>query len=136
MGAPDQDWLRASCSLYVLFMGAKNPDRIAAPPSPMLAVTLAEMHVQGWELRAACNRCRTQLRVNLSALVRAQGPDAILWGKRPPCPGFECNGGALTYSARAMPSGSWVTMVQEPSPAVVEAWRRKRRTADRGPRNV
>jgi len=29
-----------------------------------------------------------------------------------------------------------VTMVQEPSPAVVEAWRRKRRTADRGPRNV
>jgi len=102
----------------------------------MLALTLAEMHVQQWEVRASCNRCRTQLRVNLPAMIRAQGPDAILWGKRTACPGFKCSDGALTYSARAIPSGSWVTMVQEPSPAMVEAWRAKRRVTDRGPRNV
>jgi len=108
-------------------MGARNPDRIAAPPSPMAALTLAEIHIVGWELRASCNRCRTSLRVSLPALIRAQGPDAILWGRRPPCPGFECTGGVLTYSARAIPSGSWVSMAQEPSSALVEAWRAKRR---------
>jgi hypothetical protein len=109
---------------------------MVSPPSPATALTLAEMHVLGWELRASCNRCRAHLRVSLPALIRAQGPDAILWGKRPPCPGFECLAGVLTYSARAIPSGSWVVMAQEPSPAVVEAWRAKRRITDRGPRNV
>lgn len=117
-------------------MGSRNPDRIAAPPNSFTALTLAEIHVAGWEVRAACNRCRTQLRVNIPALIRAQGPDAILWGKRPSCPGFDCAGGKLTYSARAIPSGSWVAMTQQPSRQALSAWTAKRRVHDKGPRNT
>lgn len=117
-------------------MGHRNPDRIDTPPSPLSAFSLAEIHLAGWEVRASCNRCRTSLRVSLPALIRAQGPDATVWGKHPPCPGFECNGGVLTYFARAIPSGSWVSMTQEPSPIIVSAWKAKRRSADRGPRNT
>jgi hypothetical protein len=87
-------------------------------------------------LRASCNRCRTSLRVNVPALIRAQGPDAILWGKRPACPGFECDGGVLTYSARAIPSGSWVAMTQERGPRALATWKAKRRATDLGPRNT
>lgn len=126
----------AESSLYVPAMGHRNRDRIAAPPSPLSALSLAEIHIAGWEVRASCNRCRTSLRVSLPALMRAQGPDVILWGKHSPCPGFECSGGALTYFARAIPSGSWASMAQEPSPNIVSAWRAKRRTHDTGPRNV
>jgi hypothetical protein len=117
-------------------MGAPNPDRLISPPSPLTALTLAEIHVAGWALRASCNRCRTQLRVSLPAAIRAQGPDAIPWGMRPPCPGFDCEGGVLTYSARAVPSGSWIAMSAPPGPGVVAAWKAKRRIADKGPRNT
>jgi hypothetical protein len=117
-------------------MGTRNPDRIANPPGPLAALTLAEIHVAGWEVRAACRRCGLQLRVSLPALIRAHGPDAILWGRRPPCPGLECREGRLTYSARAIPSGSWVSMAQAPSPTIVSAWRARRQVTDRGPRNT
>lgn len=117
-------------------MGATNPDRLVSPPSPLTALTLAEIHLQGWELRASCNRCRTQLRVSVPALIRVQGPDVILWGKKPPCPGFECNSGVLTYSARAIPSGSWVAMTTPPGQHMLSTWTAKRRQTDRGPRNT
>lgn len=58
-------------------MGAKNPDRAIMPPSPLTAFTLAEMHMAKWELRARCSRCAVELRVDLPAMIRVFGPDAI-----------------------------------------------------------
>jgi hypothetical protein len=108
-------------------MGHINPDRMTLPPSPVTALTLAEMRVARWELRAACNRCRVTLRVNLDVMIRAYGPDAVWWGRKPRCPGFECDRGVLTYSARAIRGGSWVSMTQPPSAHVLEIWRVKNR---------
>jgi len=85
----------------------RNPDRMASPPSPLTALTLAGNPLGGRGGARIGNRCRTSLRVSVPALLRAQGPDSTLWGKRPPCPGFDCNSGVLSYSARAISSGSW-----------------------------
>jgi hypothetical protein len=64
-------------SFMVGRMGARNPDRIVSPPSTFTALTLAEMHLAGWELRAVCGRCGVQLRASLPALIMVHGPDAI-----------------------------------------------------------
>lgn len=117
-------------------MGHVNPDRQVSPPSPLTAMSLAEIHIAGWQLRASCGRCKTALRVNLPAMIRTHGPDAIIWGTRPHCPGWECDGGELRYAARAIPSGSWVAMTTAPSQRDIEVWKTKRRGADRGPRNT
>lgn len=102
----------------------------------MKAMTLAEMHLAGWEVRAACNRCKVQLRADLKSMIRVYGPDEIWWGKRPKCPGFECDSGVLPYSARAIRSGSWVAMTTAPSKREIDLWSAHRRTRDRGPRNA
>lgn len=104
------------------------------PPNPMTALTLAEMHLAGWEVRAKCNRCKVELRADLKAMIRVYGPDAIWWGRKPKCPGFDCAAGELVYSARAIPSGSWVLLTRAPDPRTVETWRARRRVWDRGTR--
>lgn len=102
----------------------------------MTALTLAEMHLAGWEVRASCNRCKVQLRADLKSMIRVYGPDAIWWGRKPKCPGFECATGELSYSARAIPSGSWVSMTNPPDQRTVDLWKAKHRDPNRGPRNV
>jgi len=114
-------------------MGTKAPDVLVAPPNAMTALTLAEMHVRGWELKATCNRCSTRLRVSLPAMIRTQGPDAIWWGQHPRCPGLECETGVPTYSARALRGGSWVATTSAPS-AIDLAAHQKRTAAYKGPR--
>lgn len=116
-------------------MGAKNPDRVASPPSPSAALSLAEIHIRQWELMAYCPTCRTRLKANLPTMIKVFGPDVIWWGQRPPCPGWDC-GGRLLYSARAVRGGTWVSMERDPPSEYVEAWRFKRRLKDddRGPR--
>lgn len=55
-------------------MGTKQTDVLMAPPSPLAALTLAEMHVRRWELKATCDRCATKLRVSLPAMIWTHGP--------------------------------------------------------------
>jgi hypothetical protein len=114
-------------------MSTKSPDVLCPPPSPLTALTLAEMHVRRWELKASCNRCSTRLRVSLPAMIRTHGPDAVWWGQRPRCPGLECEDGVLTYAARALPGGTWVAMAQPPSPLARSAYD-GRRAGYLGPR--
>lgn len=114
-------------------MGTKRPDVVLAPPSAMTALTLAEMHVRRWELKAVCSRCGIKLRVSLPAMIRTYGPDAIWWGRKPACPGLECDGGALTYAARALRGGSWVSMAQAPGEVAMAAYSKRQRTYP-GPR--
>ena len=115
-------------------MSTKRPDVIRRPPSPQTAMSLAEMHLAGWQLRAQCSRCGLALRVSLPAMIRVYGPDAIWWGRQPPCPGFECDMGLLTYSARSINGGSWVSMKAAPSATQVALWRDRQRTPYRGER--
>lgn len=114
-------------------MSTKSPDVLVAPPSPLIAVTLAEMHVLRWELKAVCNRCSLKLRVSLPAMIRTYGPDAIWWGQAPRCPGLECDNGVLTYAARSLRGGSWVAMGQAPGELALAAYE-QRRPRYRGPR--
>ncbi|MBL8772218.1 MAG: hypothetical protein JNK30_12625 [Phenylobacterium sp.] len=114
-------------------MSTKSPDVLAAPPNPLVAITLAEMHVRRWELKAVCNRCSTKLRVSLPAMIRTHGPDAIWWGQTPRCPGLECQGGVLRYAARALRGGSWVSLDAPPSELALTAYRTRCR-AYREPR--
>lgn len=109
-------------------MGTKNPDVVVAPPSALTALTLAEMHVRRLELKAVCGRCGIKLRVSLPAMIRTFGPDAIWWGRKPPCPGLECEGGTLTYAARALRGGSWVSMGEPPGELATTAHRNRQRT--------
>lgn len=117
-------------------MGHTNPERLRMPPSPLTALTLAEMHIAQWELRGRCNRCKVDLRADLRALIRVYGPDTIWWGRKPKCPGFDCETGVLTYRARAIRSGSWVAMTTAPSAQNVALWKANRYSRDRGPRNT
>jgi hypothetical protein len=116
-------------------MGQKHPDVIRMPPAPTLGLTLAQMHLQGWTLRGFCRRCGLQVRVSLPALIMVNGPDAIWWGKDAPCPGWECSGGRLAYSARAINGGSWVNVSTTRAPReVVETWKATLNRPDLGPR--
>lgn len=114
-------------------MGAKNPDRLKSPPMAETAITLAEMHLERWQLQASCRRCGVILRADLGMLIRVHGPDAIWWGRRPKCPVWDC-GGELRYAARSVNGGTWVSLA-DPAPArVVERWKAVRGIMDRGPR--
>jgi hypothetical protein len=114
-------------------MGSINPDRLSPPPGPELALTLAEMHVARWELRATCRRCSTVLRADVGVMIKAWGPDTVWWGRSPRCPVWECPG-RLTYAARSVSGGTWRSMA-EPAPArLVEIWTAKRRGRQREPR--
>lgn len=114
-------------------MGSKHPDVLRAPPAPETALTLAEMHIREWELMACCRRCSVRLRVSLPVMIRAYGPDAIWWGRRPPCPVWDC-AGHLEYQARSIAGGTWRTLKDPAPPRVVELWKAKRQHQDRGPR--
>lgn len=107
-------------------MSTKKPDVLVTPPSAFTAVTLAEMHVLGWQLKAVCNRCDTKLRVSLPAMIRAYGPDAVWWGRRARCPGLDCEDGVLSYAARALRGGSWVGMNQAPGKLEFAAYGNRR----------
>ncbi|MCR5879535.1 hypothetical protein [Phenylobacterium sp. J367] len=115
-------------------MSTKRPDVLVQPPSPLTALTLAEMHVRRWTLKATCNRCALKLRASLPALIRTHGPDAVWWGRAPRCPGFECGGGVLTYAAQALRGGSWVAMNQAPGQLAMAAYRSRNPTYA-GPRD-
>lgn len=114
-------------------MSTKQPDVLCAPPSPLVALTLAEMHIRRWELKATCHRCPTKLRVSLPAMIRTHGPDAVWWGKAPRCPGLDCRDGVLTYAARALRGGTWVSMAAAPGRLELTAYQ-NRHPAYPGPR--
>lgn len=115
-------------------MSTKAPDVLCHPPAPETALALAEMHAQRWTLIARCDNCRLAVRVNLPLLIRLHGPDCVWWGRRPPCPGLECRGGRLTYSARSINGGGWRSMAGKAPDRCVEAWARKRGQFHPGPR--
>lgn len=108
-------------------MTTKSPDVLVAPPSPLTAITLAEMHVRGWRLKATCNRCTLKLRVGLPAMIRTYGPDAIWWGQSQRCPGLDCYDGKLTYAASSIGGGSWVAMTQPPGNMELTAHHQRQR---------
>jgi hypothetical protein len=114
-------------------MGSKSPDRLRNPPSPEQALTLAEIHLQGWTLRASCSKCGVDLRVNVGSLIRIYGPDKVWWGARPACPVWDCPG-QLTYSARALNGGTWRSMRESAPERLVTAWKTRREARDLGPR--
>lgn len=114
-------------------MSTKSPDVVMAPPSPLTALTLAEMHVRRWEMKATCNRCGIKLRANLPSMIRTFGPDAVWWGQTPRCPGLECESGVLRYAARSLRGGSWIAMSQAPGELELTAYRNRQR-AYPGPR--
>ncbi len=114
-------------------MSTKTPDVLIKPPSPQTAFTLAEMHVLRWELKARCSKCSLHLRVSLPAMIKTHGPDAIWWGQHPNCPGYECEKGELTYSARSIKGGTWVAMNFTPAERDIQIWKNNR-PAYRGPR--
>lgn len=114
-------------------MSTKHPDVIKNPPSYLTAMSLAEIHLQRWELQAYCQACRVHLKANVATMIRIYGPDHIWWGQQPPCPVWDC-AGKLRYSARALKGGSWKSMESPADPKFVAVWREKQKRADLGPR--
>jgi hypothetical protein len=94
-------------------MGGRNPDNAIFPPSPLIALTLAEIAAAGWTLQARCDRCGITLRASVDMLIRLHGPHVVWWGQKPRCPttrdGCWCEG-RMTYWAQATPHGSWSVM--------------------------
>lgn len=97
-------------------MGARNPDTIASPPSPLRALTVAEMHAERWTILADCPACKTRLHVSTADLRRLAGDDAVLWGKTGRCrvwvrwnPDRRCEG-RVTFWAQASMTGSPVPL--------------------------
>lgn len=115
-------------------MSTKKPDVLISPPSPMTAMSLAEMHIQKWEMIAQCGRCGLAIHASLVTMIKVYGPDTIWWGMHPPCPGVKCDGGKLTYSVRSIRGGSWVVMNEKPREQYVKAWKDRRGWMYPGPR--
>lgn len=108
-------------------MGGINPDRAVPPPSPLRAMTFAEVQAAEWVLRQRCRRCGIVLRVSLPVVIASVGADAIPWGRSPPCPvvsdnRFPCDG-RMFYLARATRHGSWVSMASPPTATELDLWR-------------
>lgn len=92
-------------------MGGPSPDSVSTPPSPYVALTLADIISVGWTVRGYCGRCALGLVVNLDTLCRAQGPGLLLWGRNFPCPiikegRFRCDG-RMHYIGQTIGGGTW-----------------------------
>lgn len=116
-------------------MSTKRPDVLRNPPAPETCLTVGEMWAAGWQLKACCRKCGLSLRVNVSALVKAYGPEAVWWGRSQECPRFDSCPGKLTYSARSISGGTWKSLEQPAPERVVEAWKWKRVAPHRPPRD-
>jgi hypothetical protein len=95
-------------------VGGPNPNDMAGPMNPLYALTLADMAMRRWKIRAGCPKCRMVVRVSLDALIRCHGAYAELWNRHPPCPrvhdgGFPCDG-RLTYMAQGARGARWVAL--------------------------
>ena len=93
-------------------MGTKKPDVVCTPPNPLMALTAGEMHARKWQVRAICTACRTILWVELAHVVRAAGPDTLMWGARGRCRVWtwgdtEKCGGLVVFDVRSITGGSW-----------------------------
>ena len=95
-------------------MGSFNRDLAVSPPSPAGALTLGQMADAGWEMVARCRRCGVVLTVDLKALVKLHGADAIWWGRRARCRVVQC-GGVVEVGARAWRMGSWQSLDRKPT---------------------
>lgn len=115
-------------------MSTKRPDVIRQPPQPGLGLTLAHMHLQGWTMMGCCRKCGIKLRVSIPALIMVHGPDAIWWGKKGHCPGWECDG-QLEYRIRSIVGGLFTNVSGSPArKEQVDIWRAGREHQDLGPR--
>lgn len=97
-------------------MGARDPDLLCPPPSPLAALTVAEMHALRWIITADCRACRTRVHVDLSAVRRVMGDDYVLWGKTSRCKVWvrwtldrRCEG-QVTFLAQSSQTGSEVPL--------------------------
>lgn len=106
-------------------MGRRNPDNIRMSPSPMTAITLAEIRAAGWKVRATCRRCGIGLHVDLGHMAALLGHGFILWGRHPRCRVWtygddERCGGLILFEARAIQGGTWraMTMTEEVRTAI------------------
>ena len=107
-------------------MSTKRPDVLKTPPSSLTCLTLSEMHVAHWQLRAQC-RCGVDFRVSLPTWIRTYGPDHIGWGMSPPCPGWLCTDGTLVITARTLRGGSWVNLsAHRPTDLDIQRWKNAR----------
>jgi hypothetical protein len=118
-------------------MGAKNPDLIAPPPSPIRELTLADMAARRTILIADCPTCRARTHVDLSALRRLLGDDYVLWGRRARCKTWvrwevdrRCPGrvrfygaGSVTGSARELTMSGEVQSAIDLRSQEAQAWR-------------
>lgn len=114
-------------------MGSTSPDRVKFPPGPEQAMTLAEMHVAGWVLKATCSHCGVSLRADVGAMIKAWGPDTIWWGRTPRCPVWDCSG-RLVYAARSISGGTWRSMREPVSQRLMDVWAAKRKRIQHEPR--
>ena len=115
-------------------MSTKRPDVIRKPPSPEEALTLAEIHVAGWIVRANCTRCGLAVRVSMGVMVATYGPDAVLWGRQPRCPRWDPCDGRMTYSAASIKGGSWRSLRSPAPQRCLDLWKAKRAQWLREPR--
>lgn len=97
-------------------MGSRDPDLICSPPSPLDAVTVAEMHARRWIVTAACRSCRTRVHVDLAVVRRVLGDDYVLWGKTSRCKVWvrwsldrRCEG-QVTFLAQSSQTGTEVPL--------------------------
>lgn len=115
-------------------MSTKKPDVLVSPPSPLVCMTLGEMHQARWTMVARCRKCGLGMKTNLAALIRLHGPDTMWWGHETACPGLECADGRLSYTVQSIRGGSWVSMSQKPAEQYIQAWKAKRGKVYLGPR--
>jgi hypothetical protein len=100
-------------------MGSFNRNRHIPTPTPADALTLGQMAKAGWEMVARCKRCGVVLTVDVAALIKLHGPDAIWWGRKPRCRVVGCVG-RVEFGARAWRMGSWQSLSRTPTPQEIE----------------
>lgn len=88
-------------------MGSRNLDRITIGERRRGAETISDMWKGRWKVRAYCESCTTELRVDLEAMVRLLGPGFVLWNRTTRCRAIltvgECSGRVFF---KGMPPGA------------------------------
>lgn len=74
------------------------------------AGTAGDLVKQGWPVVARCTYCNLEMDVRLDVLVRAKGPDYVLWGKSARCRRRHCQGRMLFWTYPPEAKGARVEM--------------------------
>jgi hypothetical protein len=81
-------------------MGTKSRARIPLAMRRKGCESVEQMRREGWDVLSRCDACTLIMRVNLSTIIKVNGPAFSLWNRKARCRRIGCVG-FVEFQARA-----------------------------------